>query len=309
MRLPVKSLAPLAIVLFIAGCGQGGSLAAAPPAPAETTGPAADYPVVVGDPFTIDGVTYKPQDRLSYDDVGYASVWLEGGSGISAAHKTLPLPSYAEVTSLETGRTILVRVERRGPMTNDRLIELSPNAAMQLGLTGDAKTAVRVRRVNPPEPERAALRSGQPAPPRMDTPRSLLAVLLRKLDGPGEPVAAASEPAATPGPAATPPARAAKPPRSRKHAAPAPDAAPSMPARPAPASHGTASGNLVVQVASFSSRANADRAAARLGGQVEAAGPYFRVRLGRYASQGDAAAALAKAKAAGYSDARIQRAN
>ncbi|HEX7751428.1 MAG TPA: SPOR domain-containing protein, partial [Novosphingobium sp.] len=66
---------------------------------------------------------------------------------------------------------------------------------------------------------------------------------------------------------------------------------------------------LVVQVAAFASRQNADRAAASLGGSIEPAGRFFRVRLGRFATQAEAAAALAKAKAAGYSDARIQRAN
>ena len=51
---------------------------------------------------------------------------------ISAAHKTLPLPSYVEVTALDTGRTILVRVNDRGPMANDRLIDLSQATARKI---------------------------------------------------------------------------------------------------------------------------------------------------------------------------------
>ena len=348
MRSPVKPLALAAILTLLNGCGPEGLAVDAAPPPASGSGPASDYPVVVGDPFTIDGTTYKPEDKLSYDAVGYASVWLEGAGGISAAHKTLPLPSYVEVTSLESGRTILVRVERRGPMTNDRLIELSPGAAMQLGLTGDTKTSVRVRRVNPPEPERAALRSGQSAPLRIDTPKSLVAVLLRKLDGPvatptrpaglptsaGAQVAATTTATATSGPAPSPsaspvatakPAARAKPARRTPVASPAatpPVQAVAQPAptpapKPAPKPHpapqaapaGSSSGPLAVQVATFASRQNADRAAATLGGRVEPAGRFFRVRLGHFATQADAAAALAKAKAAGYSDARIQRAN
>lgn len=348
MRSPVKPLALAAILTLLNGCAPDGAAVEAAPPLAAGSGPASDYPVVVGDPFTIDGTTYKPEDKLSYDAVGYASVWLDGAGGISAAHKTLPLPSYVEVTSLESGRTILVRVERRGPMVNDRLIELSPGAAMQLGLTGDTKTPVRVRRVNPPEPERAALRSGQSAPLRMDTPKSLVAVLLRKLDGPttttptppalpttpSAQVAAAARPSpsASPAAAAKPsvptvvakPAAPSKPPRPAPVATPMPAAsapaqavAPTAP-KPAPkprpvvpsaAPAGSSRGALVVQVAAFASRQNADRAAASLGGSIEPAGRFFRVRLGRFATQAEAAAALAKARAAGYSDARIQRAN
>src|SRR3546814_5701897 len=71
--------------------------------------------------------------------------------GISAAHKTLPLPSYVEVTSLETGRTILVRINDRGPFVSGRVIDLSSAAAEQLGMKRKGVAAVRVRRVNPPE--------------------------------------------------------------------------------------------------------------------------------------------------------------
>src|SRR3546814_14674210 len=78
----------------------------------------------------------------------------------SDLHKTLPLPSYVEVTALDTGRTILVRVNDRGPMVTDRLIGLSLGAAEQLGIA-DGVTAVRVRRTNPPAAERRLLRAGE----------------------------------------------------------------------------------------------------------------------------------------------------
>src|SRR3546814_20086043 len=108
----------------------------------------------------VQGVTYTPVDISDYDEVGFAGVYSADLAGkptangeifdpaaISAAHKTLPLPSYVEVTALDTGRTILVRVNDRGPMVNDRLIDLSPAAAAQLGLT-DTTTGVRVRRLH-----------------------------------------------------------------------------------------------------------------------------------------------------------------
>jgi cell division protein FtsN len=66
-------------------------------------------------------------------------------------------------------------------------------------------------------------------------------------------------------------------------------------------------GGSVVQVGAFSSKANAEASAAKVGGHVSPAGRLWRVRMGPYAAPREAAAALAKAKGAGYSDARIQR--
>ena len=291
----------MALILLAACGGGGGGLADLPAAP-RTTGPAGDYPMVLGPTYTVEGVSYTPADVMNYDAVGYAGV--ADGAGVSAAHRTLPLPSYVEVTSLDTGKTILVRVERRGPMTNSRLVDLSPAAAAQLGLTG-GKAPVRVRRVNPPEPERAVLRMGQSAPARMDTPQSLLGVLRRKLDGPGLPAPQPMpQPTATPTPAPTltpAPAPKGKIPRVAPEAPPAVERITPTPAMPANA--------LVVQVGAFGDRARADAVAKRAGAQVSKAGSVWRVRMGPFASLAEAQAALAKARAAGYSDARIQRAN
>lgn len=189
MRLPIESFADrvrglvlmLVLAPALAACGSHAELASAPPVP-RTNGPAADYPVVIGAPYKIGDKLYTPVDTMNYDEVGYLAV--DGGTGITAAHHTLPLPSYAEVTSLKTGHTILVRVERRGPMSGNQLIALSPAALAQLGAA--AGDPVRVRRVNPPEIERAALRAGRTAPSRMDTPASLVAVLKQKLPEEGE---------------------------------------------------------------------------------------------------------------------------
>ena len=80
-----------------------------------------------------------------------------------AAHKTLPLPCYVEVTALDTGRRIIVRINDRGPFVNDRIIDLSRGAATQLGIVHAGLTRVRVRRVYPDDRIRLALRSGLPA--------------------------------------------------------------------------------------------------------------------------------------------------
>lgn len=311
MRLPVNQALPLAALVILSGCGLGGGHrpALSPPPKIAASGPAADYPVVMGDPFTIDGKTWTPHDKLNYDAVGGSVIGDEGGEAISAAHKLLPLPSYAEVTALDTGRTILVRIERRGPMRNDAEVELSPGAAAQLGLSALSPAPVRVRRVNPPENERALLRSGQRAPERMETPAPLLRVLMRKLENGGSlapatvaPPPAAPEPpalAATPTPAPSP---AVKPPSK-----PAPAAKPPKP--PAPAPTAVIAGGLLVQAAAFSEKPRADKASAALGGTIVKPGKFWLVRLGPFARKADADAALAKVRAAGYSDARILRAD
>ncbi len=181
MRLPADgrrgpTFAALTLALALGACGGAGApLTSAPP----VNGPQADYPVTLGQPYSVAGVAYAPEDVLNYDQVGTLALDAAGGSGVSGAHHTLPLPSYVEVTSLDSGRTILVRIERRGPMEGNELLALSGAALDQLGVAAGAP--VRVRRVNPPEEHRALLRAGQPAPLRMDTPMPLVEVLRRKL--------------------------------------------------------------------------------------------------------------------------------
>lgn len=141
--------------------------------------PVRDTPVRIGPPYSVRGVTYVPAADPSYDMLGYAS-WYGSESGnrtangerfraqwITAAHTSLPLPSYVEVTALDTGRTILVRVNDRGPFAGrGRVIDLSRGAAEQLGVRAQGQAAVRVRFVDPPEMERARLRKGKPASAR-----------------------------------------------------------------------------------------------------------------------------------------------
>ncbi len=355
MRLPrdlSRRLAVIGLSLALVACGRGGNdLAelgsASNPLAGEAFGPAADYPVVVGEPFTIDGQVFTPFDTMNYDEVGYAAFDTNGAAGISASHKTLPLPSYVEVTALDTGRTTLVRVERRGPMTGSRLLALSPAASAQLGVAEGAP--IRVRRVNPPENERAMLRTGTSAPERMNTPASLLAVLKRKLSGNGSTSLAVAAPGnalggaaveaiAQPVSIAPPPSRVAvasstaerfdstfnqdrsvvkayplpplpgaprvQSPASARAAVPETASIPA-PARVAARNPSPTDGAFVVQAAAFSQQANARRAADAVGGFVEKSGQLYRVRIGPFASRGQAEAALAKARAAGYSDARV----
>ncbi len=308
-------LAALAATLPLPVCAH----AARPAAPAAPSyGPEADYPVTIGDPYVIGGVTYTPADTLNYDAVGYAHAGTEG-SGISGAHHVLPLPCYVEVTSLDSGHTILVRLNRRGPMHGKQLIELSPAAWAQLGLPPGVDAPVRVRRVNPPEPERAALREGNRVPERMETPPGLRAALRRRLvaatthtaDEPPSATLSGSVPQAPhlplpPQRLATQKAVAARPivpPRAPVPAAPKP-LAPRATAPEPEQTRRTETRHMVVQVAAFSTRAHAEKAAQQVGGKVEAAGKLWRVRIA-VTSEEAAQAALAKTKHSGYAGAII----
>ncbi len=273
---------------------SGGSSVESAPL-AANNGPEDDYPVVLGDPFTVEGVNYSPEDVMNYDAVGYALAGETEGAGVVAAHKTLPLPSYVEVTNLETGRTILARITTRGPMRSDTLIGLSPAAATELGVQGLPQTAVRVRRVNPPEVERAMLRAGEPVPARMDTPVALLSALKRKLNkDPGTKLSATAPKPYVPGQADAEPDMAAKP---VEHSDAQPDATPEPAAK-----NGT-----FVQLGAFSNEANARKVASATDARVSKAGRLWVARMGPFASKSDTDAALAKARAAGYGGAIVRR--
>lgn len=75
---------------------------------------------------------------------------------MTAAHKTLPLPAYVRVTSLENGRSVVVRVNDRGPFVDNRLIDLSYAAAVKLGMIGAGTAMVEVETIDPGRPRKAA---------------------------------------------------------------------------------------------------------------------------------------------------------
>src|SRR4030088_3011860 len=111
----------------------------------------------VGKPYTVAGRVYVPEEDTSYRAEGLAS-WdgddfhgrltanreVYDMQAISAAHPTLPMPSYARVTNLANGRSLVVRVNDRGPYHQGREIDLSSKAAELLGYRGRGTTRVRV---------------------------------------------------------------------------------------------------------------------------------------------------------------------
>ncbi len=151
-----------AAMSLLAACASAGGAASvgSPMASARpvVTNPA---PIVSGTTrrYQVRGRWYQPmQDATGYEEVGIASWYGDQFNGrptatgeifdmhgLSAAHKTLPLPGLVEVTNLANGRSVVLRVNDRGPFVDDRIIDLSRGAAQELGLLSQGVGRVRVR--------------------------------------------------------------------------------------------------------------------------------------------------------------------
>jgi rare lipoprotein A len=138
----------------------------------------------VGKPYAVAGQTYVPEDDRNYVSEGLASWYGDDFHGrrtangevydmdsLSAAHPTLPMPSYVRVTNLHNNKSIIVRVNDRGPYHRNRVIDVSRKAAHLLGFRGNGVARVRVEYVGQAALEgsddqllAATLRQGEPAP-------------------------------------------------------------------------------------------------------------------------------------------------
>lgn len=112
----------------------------------------------VGNPYEVKGIWYTPAEDWEYDQTGIASWYGPQFHGkatangevfdewsVSAAHKTLPMPSMVRVTNLENGRSLVVRVNDRGPFASSRIIDMSHRAAQLLGFDAQGTARVRVQ--------------------------------------------------------------------------------------------------------------------------------------------------------------------
>ncbi len=269
--------------------------------------------VKIGKPYTIKGKRYQPRYQPDYDETGQASWYGPGFHGrqtangerydqyaMTAAHKTLPLPSVVRVTRTDTGKSIIVRVNDRGPFAHGRIIDLSKKGAKELGMIGSGVAPVRVQYL-PQETEDYIVRNGLKMPSYMQEARRSRAV---------------RQVASAPEPAYQPPARSrAERPHSLHvdndgfglsislndviRTKPTPPA--SIPAR------------YKVQTASFVSRINAERHAKNLHNIGQAnitqvgsgSDAMYRVTLGPVDAYEQAVMLTDKTKAMGFDDARI----
>jgi rare lipoprotein A len=145
---------------LLAGCGSSPSGPSRGVGPySHTSGGATQGYYKVGQPYQIDGVTYTPAVDYDYEETGIASWYGPNFTGkitangelydmneVTAAHRTLPMPSLVRVTNLDNGRTIVVRVNDRGPYARGRILDMSRRGAQLLGYekTGTAKVRVEI---------------------------------------------------------------------------------------------------------------------------------------------------------------------
>lgn len=129
-------------------------------------------------PYTALGRSYTPMAALApYSETGVASWYgkryhgqptasgeIYDMYGMTAAHTTLPIPSYARVTRVASGKTVMVRINDRGPFHADRLIDLSYTAAYRLGILGEGSALVRVESILPEDMQPVAAKAPPPAP-------------------------------------------------------------------------------------------------------------------------------------------------
>lgn len=139
--------------------------------------PTAPPGVKIGNPYQIAGKWYTPKADPSYNQVGIAS-WYgadfhskQTANGevydmnkLTAAHTTLPMPSYVRVTNIENKRSLILRVNDRGPFVGNRLIDVSRRGAQLLGFEKRGTTRVRVEAVSGPDAPVQVARSSLPPP-------------------------------------------------------------------------------------------------------------------------------------------------
>jgi rare lipoprotein A len=319
-----KAVVLLAVGLALASCSSSGKQHAkqdpfagkgSPYYPGKGPVPWGGGRYHVGKPYQVAGRWFEPKEQPNYDKKGMASWYGEAfnrrktSNGewfdmtrLTAAHPTLPLPSYVKVTNLENGREVVVRLNDRGPFVGTRIIDLSKRTAEVLEFKHKGKAQVRVQYIGP-------------AP--VNDNGSHLVAMNKELDRgtPMRKMIASADRRKGKAPAETVNTAAAKP---RKKAAPAPQPQyetaayePEMEAAEPRATEVT----YFIQLGSFSDGENAARARDRFSSvwpvqSIElsgAAGPVYRVRLGPISSSADAETALIDAQSAGYGDARLIR--
>ena len=150
---------PIVAVIALGGCAEIELAAYTTKAIVKKTEtPAAAGAYKVGDPYRVAGTWYYPAEDPNYDEIGIASWYGEQFHGrrtangalfdmnaLSAAHRTLPMPTTVRVTNLDNGRSIEVTVNDRGPFVKGRIIDLSRRAAQLLGFYRRGTARVRVQ--------------------------------------------------------------------------------------------------------------------------------------------------------------------
>lgn len=279
----------------------------------------------VGNPYQVNGIWYYPAENEKYDSTGIASWYGPQFHGkhtangevfdenqLTAAHPTLPMPVLARVTNLENGKSIIVRVNDRGPFAAGREIDMSKKAAEMLGFMQKGTAKVRVQYVGR-APLEGGIGDGRGVAETFVAPPVVTPEDERTVTGTA-PVTAVASVSST----GLPP-----PPGVSSVSAPAPTTTASM--QPIPDTTATRSpetvdqvpvsgpGNIYVQAGAFQNLQNAEAVKQELAGvgRVEIqttmvdGTPYYRVRVGPLADVPAADSSLQNVIAHGHKGARI----
>ena len=266
----------------------------------------------IGQPYQIDGTWYYPREQPDYDETGVASWYgptfyghhtangeVFDAEALTAAHRTLPMPVNVRVTDLENGRSLILRINDRGPFAKGRIIDVSERAAKLLGFYGEGTARVRVTFV-----ARADLPNGQPQPDA--TPPEIANAVPAAPTTSVQVASLSNVPGAV---VADPPAAAAAAPAPAQPSAQ--DVAATQPTGQVSIQPVPAVTHLYVQVGAFDDYQNAKRMTARLGSGlristiVRNGQKLYRVRLGPFDQVSDADQALTRVSGQGSNDARI----
>jgi rare lipoprotein A len=199
---------------------------------------------------------------------------------MTAAHPTLPLPSYARVTRVANGKSVVVRVNDRGPFLNDRVIDLSYVAAYKLGMIGPGSAEVIVERITPDQ-----IRNWQPAPANINVATTV---------EPAQPAASSADATTVLAPFKEMPSQSSAPTALASNTSNAPNAATAL---TTPFKEPAAlSGTMYLQLGAFSDPTKAQALAARVSSQIptdlgasvrveQTVNNLHRVRIGPFASR------------------------
>jgi rare lipoprotein A len=303
-----KALAPIAFAGFLAAC------AATPEQPNAVSVPPNAGIYKVGNPYQIGDTWYYPREQPNYDETGIASWYgptfyghrtangeMYDGKAMTAAHRTLPLPVNVRVTNLDNGKSVIVRVNDRGPYAKGRIIDLSEAAARALDVIASGTARVRVTYL-----ARADLGNGEPPPP--ETPPEIEGAVAAAPTGKVDTAALNIVPGAT----VAPPVQVGALPSPLPSVAP-PPAADTQPTGQVTKVPVPATTHLYVQAGAFTTMANADRLKSRLASAgdlfispIDRGGQrLYRVRSGPYDDVESADVALARLNGLGSNDAQI----
>jgi rare lipoprotein A len=321
-RIKVNWLILLALALLVSGCAETQFLISGTKRLQGAAGTSGNYKI--GNPYQISGTWYYPAEEWDYDETGIASWYGTDFHGkdtangetydmndLTAAHRTLPLPSFVRVINLENGRSIVLRVNDRGPFAKGRIIDVSRRGAQLLGFKEQGTARVRVQILAERSQALKAQMLGQDSIAEHGSPIQVdklpkASVSAESLPPPPG-AQAAPQPAAPAEPAAVPPSA------PTSQIAAAEEVRPGTLPEPEVTTVAVGPTNIFVQAGAFTNYQNAMKTKI-LVSRVSPASishvlidnkDFYRVRVGPLASVADADRALEQLQAIGYPGARI----